>query len=111
MNTQSRHRRRIRIRAKVKGTSLRPRAAVFRSLRAVSVQIIDDTTGKTLAAVHGKPHAGVNKMSQAKEAGAQAAVLAKAAGITQVVFDRGGYQYKGRVREAAEGMREGGLKF
>ena len=111
MNTSSRTRRRIRIRARLSGTALRPRASVFRSLHTVSVQVIDDEAGRTLVALHGKSKKGVTKMEQAKQAGLEVGAMAKAAGITRIVFDRGGYKYEGRVRAVAEGMREAGLDF
>jgi large subunit ribosomal protein L18 len=106
-------RRRRRVRAKVSGTAERPRVAVFRSNRGVSAQLIDDVAGRTLA------HASwteddiktLEKMEQAKRVGAVLAERAKAAGIDTVVFDRGGYQYHGRVQALAEGAREGGLAF
>lgn len=101
MNT-NRERRHNRIRAKVKGTLERPRLAVYKSNRYMEAQVIDDTAGKTLAAV---------KMDDAKAAGTEIAKKAKAAGITMVVFDRGGFRYTGRVSVLADAAREGGLTF
>ncbi len=98
----NRERRHNRIRAKVKGTPERPRLAVYKSNRYMEAQLIDDTVGKTIAAV---------KMDDAKKAGAELAKKAKGAGITTVVFDRGGFRYTGRVSLLAEAAREGGLKF
>ena len=105
--------RRRRVRAKVTGTPERPRIAVFRSNRGVSAQLIDDTTGRTLAHVNWTENdlKSLKKMEQAKRAGEILAERAKAAGIETAVFDRGGYQYHGRVRALAEGAREGGLAF
>jgi large subunit ribosomal protein L18 len=105
--------RRRRVRAKVVGTAERPRIAVFRSNRGVSAQLIDDAAGHTLAAVNWTEGdvKGLSKMEQAGRVGALLAERAKAAGIETAVFDRGGYQYHGRVKALAEGAREGGLAF
>ena len=110
---QARLRRRRRVRAKVRGTEQRPRLSVFRSNRGVFAQLIDDTTGKTIAAVNWteKDLRGLDPMEQAKQVGATIAQRAKEAGVEACVFDRGGYRYHGRVRALAEGAREGGLKF
>jgi large subunit ribosomal protein L18 len=106
-------RRRRRVRAKVVGTPERPRLAVFRSNRGIQAQLIDDTKGQTLAAVNWieKDLRGLSAMDQAKKAGELIAQRAKKAGVESVVFDRGGYQYHGRVQALAEGAREGGLAF
>jgi large subunit ribosomal protein L18 len=106
-------RRRRRVRAKVVGTAERPRIAVFRSNRGVFAQLIDDTTGATVASVNWTESElrGLAKMEQARKAGELLAQRAKAAGYETVVFDRGGYQYHGRVQALAEGAREGGLTF
>ncbi len=108
---KQRLRRRRRVRAKVRGDAERPRLSVFRSNRGVSVQLIDDVDGRTLAAVNWtEPDLkGLQKAEQAKRAGALIAERAKAAGIESVVFDRGGYRYHGRVKALAEGAREAGL--
>ena len=105
-----------RVRKKIKGTSERPRLNVFRSLKNIYVQIIDDTTGNTLAAastldeaVKGKL-AGGNKAA-AREVGKLIGQKAVEKGIKQVVFDRGGYLNHGRIKELAEGAREAGLEF
>jgi large subunit ribosomal protein L18 len=105
--------RRRRVRAKVTGTAERPRIAVFRSNRGVSAQLIDDVAGRTLAAVNWTEGdvKGLAKMDQASQVGKLLAERAKAAGIETAVFDRGGYQYHGRVKALAEGAREGGLAF
>ena len=106
-------RRRRRVRAKVSGTAERPRISVFRSNRGMSVQLIDDVAGRTLAAVNWTEDElkGLSKMEQATRVGALLAERAKAAGVETAVFDRGGYQYHGRVKALAEGAREGGLVF
>jgi large subunit ribosomal protein L18 len=110
---QQRLRRRRRVRARVTGTAERPRLSVFRSNRGIFAQLIDDTQGHTLAAVDWiEPD--LRKLSasaQAKKAGELLADRAKAAGVETCVFDRGGYQYHGRVKALAEGAREGGLEF
>jgi large subunit ribosomal protein L18 len=105
--------RRRRVRAKVVGSAERPRISVFRSNRGVFAQVIDDTSGRTLAAVNWTEAdlKGLPRMEQAKRAGELLAERAKAAGVESAVFDRGGYQYHGRVRALAEGAREGGLIF
>jgi large subunit ribosomal protein L18 len=110
---QRRLRRRRRVRAKVRGSAARPRLSVFRSNRGVFAQLIDDDAARTLASVSWI-EADLRKLSsaeQAKRAGTVLAERAKQAGIESCVFDRGGYQYHGRVRALAEGAREGGLKF
>jgi large subunit ribosomal protein L18 len=106
-------RRRRRVRAKVQGTAVRPRIAVFRSNRGIFAQLIDDDAGRTLAAVNWTEDElrSLGRMEQASRAGALIAERAKAAGIESAVFDRGGYQYHGRVKALAEGAREGGLRF
>jgi large subunit ribosomal protein L18 len=105
--------RRRRVRAKVVGTAERPRISVFRSNRGVFAQLIDDDAARTVASVNWiEPELrGLKPMEQAKRAGELLAQRAKAAGVEQAVFDRGGYQYHGRVRALAEGAREGGLAF
>jgi len=106
-----------RVRKRIKGTTERPRLNVFRSLHHIYAQVIDDTTGKTLVAastldpaVKGKLKSYGNK-DAAKEVGKLVAQKAVDAGIKQVVFDRGGYLYHGRVKELAEAAREAGLEF
>jgi large subunit ribosomal protein L18 len=105
--------RRRRVRAKVQGTAERPRISVFRSNRGLSAQLIDDDAGRTLAAVNWTESdlRSLKPMEQAAKAGQLLAERAKAAGVDTVVFDRGGYQYHGRVKALAEGAREGGLTF
>jgi large subunit ribosomal protein L18 len=103
--------RRRRVRAKVVGTAERPRISVFRSNRGLFAQLVDDERGHTLAAVaHTESDLkGLKPLEQASKAGQLLAERAKAAGVERAVFDRGGYQYHGRVKAFAEGVREGGL--
>jgi large subunit ribosomal protein L18 len=110
---QQRLRRRRRVRARITGTAARPRLSVFRSNRGIFAQLIDDAQGHTLAAVNWV-EPDLRKLTasdQAKKAGELLAERAKAAGVETCVFDRGGYQYHGRVKALAEGAREGGLAF
>jgi large subunit ribosomal protein L18 len=109
---QARVRRHRRVRSKIAGTAERPRLAVFRSNRGIFAQLVDDSSGRTLAA------AGWNSLSssgskteQASAVGKALGQAAKKAGIECCVFDRGGYLYHGRVKALAEGAREEGLKF
>jgi large subunit ribosomal protein L18 len=108
---QSRLKRRRRVRAKISGTAERPRISVFRSNRGIAAQLVDDIAGHTLVAVTWTeaPLRDKSPMEQATEAGKLLAERATAAGISTAVFDRGGYQYHGRVKAFAEGVREGGL--
>lgn len=110
---QRRLRRRRRVRARVTGTAERPRLSVYRSNRGVFAQLIDDGKGQTVAAVNWiEPELRkLTASEQAKRAGELLAERAKAAGVESCVFDRGGYQYHGRVKALAEGAREGGLVF
>jgi large subunit ribosomal protein L18 len=105
--------RRRRVRAKVRGTAERPRISVFRSNRGIFVQLVDDDAGRTLAAVTWTEAdlRTLKRLDQARRAGELLAERAKAAGVEAAVFDRGGYQYHGRVKALAEGAREGGLNF
>src|SRR5579884_4132295 len=105
--------RRRRVRAKIRGTAERPRISVFRSNRGIAAQLIDDDAGRTLAAVNWieAPLRELTGTEQAKKAGELLAERAQAAGIQSAVFDRGGYQYHGRVQALADGAREGGLSF
>jgi large subunit ribosomal protein L18 len=105
--------RRRRVRAKVRGTAERPRISVFRSNRGIFAQLIDDDAGRTLAAVNWTESElrSLKPMEQASRAGALLAERARAAGVEAAVFDRGGYQYHGRVKALAEGAREAGLEF
>jgi large subunit ribosomal protein L18 len=112
---QRRNRIKMRIRKRLTGTTAAPRLSVFRSNKEIYAQIIDDVKGTTLAAASSreKELAGkkVNKTEQAKLVGEAIAKKATAAGISSVVFDRGGYLYHGRVKALAEAAREAGLKF
>lgn len=116
---EARERRHARVRKKVAGTPERPRLNVYRSLEHIYAQVIDDTKGHTLVSAstldkevlkeigkEGKP-----KVDEAKLVGKIVAERAKQAGITAVVFDRGGYRYHGRIKALADGAREGGLEF
>jgi len=100
------------IRSKIAGTAERPRLSVFRSNKQIYVQIIDDRSGKTLAAASSLAIAEkMAKKEQAAKVGELIAKNAQAAGVTDVIFDRNGYLYHGRVKELAEAARKGGLKF
>ncbi len=113
-SNKSRLKRHRRVRAKISGTAQRPRLSVFRSSKHIYAQLIDDITGATLAAASTLDKefegAGDNK-DAAKKIGELLAKRATGKGIETVVFDRSGYIYHGRVKELAEGAREGGLKF
>ncbi len=111
---EARLRRHRRVRGKVSGTAERPRLAVFRSNRGITAQLIDDASGKTLAAASWlavKKSFKGNKSEQAAEVGQLLAEAAKKTGVESVVFDRAGYLYHGRVKALANAAREGGLKF
>lgn len=103
--------RRRRIRAKIAGTAARPRLSVHRSLRQITVQIVDDSAGRTLAAASSKHAKAALTKDGAAKVGKLIAEKAKAAGVTSVVFDRGGYKYHGRIKALADAAREGGLQF
>lgn len=110
--TLSRKRIQLRIRKKISGTAAKPRLAVNRSNKFISCQIIDDVAGVTLTGVSAKElKAEGTKIEQAAKVGKLIAEKAVALNIDQVVFDRGGYLYHGRVKALADGAREGGLKF
>lgn len=109
--TQNRQARKRRVRAKVSGTSVRPRLSVFRSLLQISVQLIDDEQGKTLAAASTKELKVKPNKEGAKKLGEAIAAKAKEAKITTVVFDRNSYRYHGRIQEVADAARSGGLTF
>jgi large subunit ribosomal protein L18 len=111
---EARLRRHRRVRGKVAGTAERPRLAVFRSNRGITAQLIDDASGRTLAAASWldvKKSFKGNKSEQAVEVGRLLAEAAKKAGVESVVFDRAGYLYHGRVKALANAAREGGLTF
>ncbi len=117
LRREARLRRHRRVRRRVAGTREHPRLAVFRSLRHIYAQVIDDRAGHTLAAASSAEPAlvtaasGKPKRAQAEAVGRVVAERAKAAGITRVIFDRGGYAYHGRVAELAKGARDAGLDF
>ena len=100
-----------RIRGKVSGTAERPRMTVFRSNKQIYVQLVDDLTGRTLAAASSRGMGAAPKKEMAAKVGEAIAKKAQEAGITTVVFDRNGYLYHGRVKELADAARNGGLKF
>jgi large subunit ribosomal protein L18 len=115
---KKRERRHLRLRKQLEGTADRPRLTVYRSLTQIYAQIVDDTTGKTLVSVSSlakdlKPRvaAAKSKVERSRLVGMAIAARAKAAGVTQVRFDRAGFLYHGRVKALAEGAREGGLRF
>ena len=114
---QARMKRKMRIRKKIAGTAERPRLNVYRSLKNISVQVIDDSTGNTLVAASSLEKIAKqqtkfeNKMELAKFIGKLAGERAREKGITKVVFDRGGFLYHGRVKAVSEGAREAGLVF
>ena len=108
---QQRYRRHLRVRKKVSGTSERPRLVIFRSLKHITAQIVDDTSGRTLMTVSSTDLTSGKKTEKSAEVGKRIAARAKDAGITKVVFDRAGYKYHGRVKAVADGAREGGLEF
>ena len=108
-----RRKRHERLHLRISGSADRPRLSVFRSAKWIYAQVIDDTTGRTLAAASSRESGigGANKVDVARSVGRALAERAKAAGVSSVVLDRGGYQYHGRVRSLAEGAREGGLNL
>ncbi len=105
-----RERRHLRVRKKVTGTAERPRLVVFRSLKHIYAQLVDDVARRTLMTVTDNGIDG-KKSAKSVEVGKKIAAQAKAAGISKVVFDRAGYQYTGRVKAVADGAREAGLEF
>ncbi|KAA0234817.1 MAG: 50S ribosomal protein L18 [Acidimicrobiales bacterium] len=113
--TRARIRRHFRVRKKVRGTTSRPRLAVFRSNKHISAQLIDDELGRTLASAStveaGLRGGSTSTVEAAEKVGNLIAERAKAAGVSRVVFDRGGYRYHGRVAAVAEAAREGGLEL
>jgi large subunit ribosomal protein L18 len=112
-NRQRRTRRHRRVRAKVRGSAERPRLSVYRSNRGVFAQLIDDDSGRTIAAASWTEDElrKLKASDQAKRAGQLLAERAKQAGVASCVFDRGGYRFHGRVKALADGAREGGLTF
>jgi large subunit ribosomal protein L18 len=112
---QLRYRRHLRVRRKVSGTAQRPRLVVYRSLKHIYAQLVNDEAGVIILGVSdisdGLQIDGAGKVGRAKGTGKLLAEKAKSAGITKVVFDRAGYRYHGRVQAVADGAREGGLEF
>jgi large subunit ribosomal protein L18 len=117
MQVVGRERRKLRIRRKINGTTERPRLSVFRSAKHIYAQVVDDVSGKTLAHASTLSRdvrtavAEANKVDAAKNVGQAIAKALLSKGINQIVFDRNGYLYHGRVRALAESAREAGLKF
>ncbi len=116
MNTlQTKHkifaRRKTRIRAKISGTTERPRLAIFKSHKYIYAQVIDDTKGHTLASFNSRMSKAKTPVERAKDVGVEIAKKAKVANVTKVVFDRGGYIYTGKIKMVADAAREGGLEF
>lgn len=108
----ARARRHLRVRKRSIGTAERPRLAVYRSNRQIYAQVIDDSAGETLAAASSLSGAdGPDPKAKARSVGLQLAERAKKAGVKRATFDRGGFQYHGRVQAVAEGAREGGIEF
>jgi large subunit ribosomal protein L18 len=111
----ARQKRHSRLRLRVAGSAERPRLAVFRSINQIYAQVIDDTTGRTLAAASSMEAAvqgaGGTKTERAQKVGSLIGDRAKDAGVERVVFDRAGFKYHGRIRALAEGARESGLEF
>lgn len=108
---ERRNKIKTRIRGKVSGTAERPRMTVFRSNKQIYVQLVDDSEGKTLASASSKVIEEGTKTEVAAKVGQAIAEKALAAGITEVVFDRNGYLFHGRVKSLADAARNGGLKF
>ena len=112
---ESRQRRHLRVRKKVRGTAARPRLAVFRSAKHIYAQVIDDVSGRTLASASTMEadlrSGATGNVAAATKVGERVGERAKAAGVTGVVFDRGGYRYHGRVAAVAEAARAAGLEF
>ena len=113
--SDSRKRRHLRVRKKVRGTAARPRLAVFRSTKHIYAQVIDDVAGRTIASASTMESdargGGTGTVDAAKSVGERVAARAKDAGVDTVVFDRGGFKYHGRVAAVADGARSGGLEF
>jgi large subunit ribosomal protein L18 len=113
--SDSRKRRHLRVRKKVRGSAARPRLAVFRSSRHIYAQVIDDVAGRTVASastMEADARGGATgTVAAAKSVGERLAARAKEAGVESVVFDRGGFKYHGRVAAVADGARSGGLEF
>ena len=104
-------RRHARIRAKIAGTASRPRIAVFKSNQYIYAQVVDDESGKTLLSVSDVKAKGGKKAEKALGLGESLAAKMKEKGLTEAVFDRGGFKFHGRVKAIADGLRKGGIKF
>lgn len=104
-------RRATRTRAKIAGTAERPRLSVFRSTRYISVQVIDDVAGRTIASASDMKSKSGKPLERAVVVGSEIAKAAKAAGITKVIFDRGSFKFHGRIKALADAARENGLEF
>jgi large subunit ribosomal protein L18 len=110
-HAERRFKRHLRVRNKVSGTTERPRLVVFRSLKHIYAQLVDDVARRTITTVSDLGIEQGKKGERAAEVGKLIAERAKAAGITRVVFDRAGYRYHGRIKAVADGARKGGLEF
>jgi large subunit ribosomal protein L18 len=108
---EQRYRRHLRVRKKVTGTTERPRLVVFRSLKHITAQLVDDVSRRTILTVSSTDLESGSKTARSLEVGKRIASRAKEMGLTKVVFDRAGYKYHGRVKAVADGAREGGLEF
>lgn len=108
---EKRHQRHLRVRKKVTGTAERPRLVVYRSIKHIYAQLVDDGAQRTILTVSDTGVPEGKKTERSAEVGKRLAAKAKDAGITKVVFDRAGYRYHGRVKAVADGAREGGLEF
>ena len=108
---ERRFKRHLRVRNKITGTAERPRLVVFRSLKHIYAQLVDDNARRTLATVSDLGIEEGKKGEKAAQVGKLIAERAKSAGISRVVFDRAGYRYHGRIKAVADGAREGGLEF
>lgn len=108
---QKRFRRHLRVRKKVEGSTERPRLVIFRSIKHIYAQIVDDSSSRTIMTVSDLGMDSGKKAERSVAVGKELAARAKESGITRVVFDRAGYRYHGRVKAVADGAREGGLEF
>jgi large subunit ribosomal protein L18 len=108
---ERRYKRHLRVRNKISGTAERPRLVVFRSLKHIYAQLVDDSANRTLATVSDLGIEEGKKGERAEAVGKMIAERAKSAGIARVVFDRAGYRYHGRIKAVADGARKGGLEF
>ena len=108
---QTRLHRNRRVRAKVSGTSEKPRLSIFKSLKSMYLQVIDDVAGKTLVSARLSETKGKNDVAGAEKLGELIAKKCQAKKIEQIVFDRSGFKYHGKIKAVAEGARKGGLKF